>query len=101
MPGPARKAAKSGKPDPEKVEEMRIEVHGLKGAALVIGQDHLGRLAERAEQLIAARASEGTIDPELANKLVEAMEAFQAGAEAAAKGEPEPQSVPDALVALS
>jgi chemotaxis protein histidine kinase CheA len=96
-----RKLAKATKPDPDAVEELRVEVHGLKGAALVIGQDHLGRLAERAEQLLAARAGEGTIDPELAGRLGGAMDAFREGARAAAEGESEPSSVPDALVALS
>jgi chemotaxis protein histidine kinase CheA len=96
-----KKLAKAGTPDPEGIEELRVEVHGLKGAALVIGQDHLGRLAERAEQLLVAAAKDGTVEPELATKLSDAMDAFQAGAEAAAKGEPEPVSVPDSLVALS
>jgi chemotaxis protein histidine kinase CheA len=96
-----KQLAKGSGPDPEAIEELRVEVHGLKGAALVIGQDHLGRLAERAEQLLAARADEGTMEAELAGKLSSAMDAFQAGAQAAARGEPEPASVPDALVALS
>ena len=95
------KLAKGSKPDPDAIEELRVEVHGLKGAALVIGQDHLGHLADRTEQLIVARTKEGTIDPDLAAKLAGAMEAFRAGAEAAAAGEPEPASVRDSLVALS
>ena len=61
-----KKLAKGSKPDPDAVEELRVEVHGLRGAALVIG----------------------------------VMDAFQAGAEAAAAGEPEPPSVAEALVAL-
>ena len=66
----------------------------------MIGQQQLGRLAERAEQLLAARTAEGTIDPDLADRLGEAMDAFQAGARAAADGEPEPPAVAEALVAL-
>jgi chemotaxis protein histidine kinase CheA len=96
-----KKLATGSETHPDAIEELRVEVHGLKGAALVIGQDHLGRLAERAEQLLAARAKEGTIDAELAGKLADAMDAFRAGARAAANGDPEPGSVPDALVALS
>jgi chemotaxis protein histidine kinase CheA len=96
-----KKLAKASKPDPDAVEELRVEVHGLKGAALVLGQNHLGRLADRAEQLLAAAARDGTVDPELAAKLSEAMDAFEAGAAAASRGEPEPASVPDSLVALS
>ena len=87
-------------PDPDAVEEARVEVHGLKGAALVVGQQQLGRLAERTEQLLAARTAEGTIDPDLAGRLGEAMDAFEAGAGAAARGEPEPPAVAEALVAL-
>ncbi len=96
-----RKLAKASKPDPDKVEELRVEVHGLKGAALVIGEDHLGRLAERAERLLAARTDDGTIDAALAARLSEAMDAFREGSQAAADGEPEPDSVPESLVALS
>ena len=87
-------------PDPDAVEEARVEVHGLKGAALVIGQQQLGRLAERTEQLLASRTAEGTIDPDLADRLGEGMDAFQAGARAAADGEPEPPAVAEALEAL-
>lgn len=93
------KLAKGSKPDPDAVEELRVEVHGLKGAALVIGEQRLGRLAERAEQLLGA-ATDGALDLELAAPLTEAMDAFQAGAEAAAAGKPEPRSVAEALVAL-
>lgn len=95
------KLAKASEPNSAKVEEMRVEVHGLKGAAMVIGQNQLGRLAERAEQLLTARAKEGTIDADLAARLSAAMDAFQEGSKAAADGDPEPPSVSDALVALA
>ena len=95
-----KKLAKGSNPDSEAIEELRVEVHGLKGAALVIGEQRLGRLAERAEQLLSASEKEGTLDAELAGKLSDSMDAFQAGARAAAKGDPEPPSVADALVAL-
>ena len=95
-----KKLAKGTKPAPGAIEELRVEVHGLKGAALVIGQQRLGRLAEGAEQVLSASEREGTLDAGLAGKLLDSMDAFQAGARAAAKGDPEPPSVADALVAL-
>jgi chemotaxis protein histidine kinase CheA len=95
-----KKLAKGSEPDPDAVEEIRVEVHGLKGAALVLGEQRLGQLAERAEQLLAANTADGALDPEFAAPLTEAMDAFQAGADAAAAGEPEPPSVAEALVAL-
>ena len=67
------KLAKGSKPDAEAIEELRVEVHGLKGAALVIGEQRLGRLAERAEQLLSASEKEGTLDAELAGKLSDSM----------------------------
>ena len=66
----------------------------------MIGQQRLGRLAERAEQLLAANAVGGGIALELAAPLTDVLDAFQAGADAAAAGEPEPPSVAEALVAL-
>ena len=95
-----KKLAKGSEPDPDAVEEIRVEVHGLKGAALVLGEQRLGQLAERAEQLLAANAADGALDPEFAAPVTEVMDAFQVGAEAAAAGEPEPPSVAEALVAL-
>ena len=38
---------RSSGPDPDRIEEIRIEVHGLKGAAMVIGEEHLGLLANQ------------------------------------------------------
>ena len=90
-----KELAKGSGPDPDVVEELRVEVHGLKGAALVTGEQRFGRLAERAEQLLAANAVGGALAPELAAPLTE-VDAFQAGADAAAAGEPEPPSVAEA-----
>lgn len=87
-------------PDPGAVEEIRTEVHGLKGAAMVIGEDQLGRLAERAEKLLAARVEPGTIDAGLSHRLIAAVDAFHEGAAAAAEGRPQPDSVAQALGAL-
>ena len=90
----------SGEPDPGAVEAMRTEVHGLKGAAMVIGEEQLGRLAERAEKLLAARVEPGTIDAGLNRRLIAAVDAFHEGATAAAEGRPQPDSVAQALGAL-
>ena len=102
--GPIRDAldrlAAASEPDRDAVEALRVEVHGLKGAALVIGQAHLGALARRAEDAIAARLGAGTIDGDLAGKLSDAMDAFGEGARAAADGRDEPKSVAAAEAAL-
>jgi chemotaxis protein histidine kinase CheA len=92
----------AGAPEPDRdaVEALRVEIHGLKGAALVIGQDHLGALARRAEDAIAARLGAGTIGEDLAQKLGDAADAFGEGARAAAAGEPPPPSVAAARAAL-
>jgi len=95
-----KKLEHSHEPDPSAIEAMRVEVHGLKGAAMVIGEAHLGRLAERAEKLLAARIEPGTIDAGLNGRLTAAVVAFHEGAHAAADGQPEPPSVAQALGAL-
>src|SRR4029453_13226528 len=33
--------AASGEKDPDRIEQLRVEAHGLKGAALVVGQERL------------------------------------------------------------
>ena len=45
--------AASGEKDSARIEELRVEAHGLKGAALVVGQDRLADLAKRMEQFLA------------------------------------------------
>jgi chemotaxis protein histidine kinase CheA len=92
--------AGASEPDRDAVEALRVEIHGLKGAALVIGQDHLGALARKAEDAIAARLGAGTVGEELAQQLSDAAEAFGEGARAAADGKPEPASVAKAQAAL-
>ena len=92
--------AGASEPDRDAVEALRVEIHGLKGAALVIGQEHLGALARRAEDAIAARLGAGTIGEDLAKQLGDAAEAFGKGAHAAAEGKPEPPSVAKAEAAL-
>lgn len=92
--------AAAAEPDRDAVEALRVDVHGLKGAALVIGQQHLGDLARRAEDAVAARLGAGTIDGDLAARLRDAMDAFGEGAHAAAEGRDEPPSVAAAEAAL-
>jgi chemotaxis protein histidine kinase CheA len=93
--------AGSGATEPDRVESLRVQAHGLKGAALVVGQDRLASLAERIEVTLAARREGGRIDAELSAKLVTATRALQAGAEAAAGGAEEPSAVAGALEALA
>jgi chemotaxis protein histidine kinase CheA len=92
--------AQSGAPDSDRVEELRVEAHGLKGAALVVGQDSLADLAKEIEAALAARLDEGTIGVPLAAKLVAATSALHEGAQAAADGTDEPPAIATALEAL-
>lgn len=87
-------------PDHGAVEDLRVEVHGLKGAAMMIGEQHLASLAHRTEAAIAARTGAGTIDDALAARIRDACDAFLEGARAAAAGDPEPPSVARAEAAL-
>jgi chemotaxis protein histidine kinase CheA len=92
--------AGSGDKNSAKIEELRIEAHGLKGAALVVGQNRLADLARELEQFLAGCAETGQIQPGAAGTLVAAASAFLEGAEAAAEGVGEPSSVGDSLQAL-
>jgi chemotaxis protein histidine kinase CheA len=92
--------AGSGEKDSDRIEELRIEAHGLKGAALVVGQDRLAELARELEQVLAGCREVGRIEPGSAATLVAAASAFNEGAEAAAEGVREPSSVADSLEAL-
>jgi HPt (histidine-containing phosphotransfer) domain-containing protein len=96
-----REMAASGEADPSRVESLRVEVHGLKGAAMVVGQTRLADLARELEQALADRAEAGTIPAELAETLVDATAAFREGATAASRGDPEPPSVQAGLAALA
>jgi chemotaxis protein histidine kinase CheA len=93
--------SKSGDQDSDAVESLRVEAHGLKGAALVVGQQRLAELAMRMEELLTMRIGPGTIDGDLAAKLVPAAAALQEGARAAASGDEEPASVAAALDSLT
>jgi chemotaxis protein histidine kinase CheA len=86
--------------DPAKLERLRVEVHGLRGAAMVIGESRLAELADRVEHVLGVRIEPGTIDPPLAGRLGVALDAFRDGARAAAASEPEPPSVAESLASL-
>ena len=92
--------AASGKKSPDEIEKLRVEAHGLKGAALVVGQDRLADLAKKIEQFLAAAVDAGRIEPASAATVVAAASAFNEGAQAAAEGVPEPSSVGDSIQAL-
>jgi chemotaxis protein histidine kinase CheA len=93
--------AASGDCDPARVEVLRVEAHGLKGAALVVGQERLADLAKGIEQFLRACVESGRINPTDAAAVVTATSAFTEGAQAAAEGVGEPSSVSDSLEALS
>jgi chemotaxis protein histidine kinase CheA len=93
--------AASGEKDLALIEELRVEAHGLKGAALVVGQERLAELAKEMEQFIAACVDTGRIKPGAAAALIAGASAFNEGAQAAAEDVPEPSSVADSLAALA
>jgi chemotaxis protein histidine kinase CheA len=93
--------AASGEKDTARVEELRVEAHGLKGAALVVGQDRLADLAKGMEQFLAGSVDTGRIKPGAAAVLIAGASAFNEGAQAAAEGVPEPSSVGESLAALA
>lgn len=93
--------AGSGQKNPDRLEKLRAEAHGLKGAALVVGQERLAELARLIEQYLAASVERGRIEPAAAAKLVTAASAFNEGAQAAAEGVGEPAEVGRSLEALA
>jgi chemotaxis protein histidine kinase CheA len=92
--------AASGERDSGRIEELRVEAHGLKGAALVVGQERLADLARLIEQFLADCVDAGSINPANAAAVVTAASAFTEGAQAAAEGVGEPSSVGDSLEIL-
>jgi len=95
------KVASGSEPDSEAIEQVRVEVHGLKGAAGVVGQKRLAELALAIEVVLVQRIASGEIPEDLVGPIVAGAEALKEGAKAAADGQPEPSSVADALAALS
>ena len=55
--------ASSGEKDSTRIEELRVEVHGLKGAALVVGQERLADLAKGMEEFLAGCVDTGGSGP--------------------------------------
>ena len=94
-----RELSASG-PDPEKVEQLRVDAHGIKGAAMVVGQERLAELARLIEEALAARADTGEIEDGLATSIVGAVNALHEGTNAAATGAEEPPAVAESLKAL-
>jgi HPt (histidine-containing phosphotransfer) domain-containing protein len=90
----------SGQPDPEKVEALRVDAHGIKGAAMVVGQERLAELARLIEAALAARADTGQIEEGLAADIVGGVNALHQGTQAAASGADEPPAVAQSLEAL-
>lgn len=93
--------AASEEKDSDRVEELRVEAHGLKGAALVVGQDRLAELAKQMEQFLAGCVDTGRIKPGAAAALIAGASAFNEGAQAAAEGVAEPSSVGESMAALA
>jgi chemotaxis protein histidine kinase CheA len=93
--------AASGDKDSARIEQLRVEAHGLKGAALVVGQDRLADLAKEMEQFLAGCVNTGRIKPGAAAALIAGASAFNEGAQAAAEGVAEPSSVGESLAALA
>jgi chemotaxis protein histidine kinase CheA len=93
--------AGSGKSDSALVEELRVEAHGLKGAAMVVGQSRLGKLAEELERFFAERADSGRIGLKEAATAVAAVSSLDEAAKAVAEGGPEPPSVAESLSRLA
>jgi HPt (histidine-containing phosphotransfer) domain-containing protein len=92
--------ASSGTPNPDGVEELRVDAHGIKGAAMVVGQQRLAELARLIEDALASRSQSGEIDSALASTIVTAVRALHEGTQAAANGADEPPSVEESIKAL-
>jgi chemotaxis protein histidine kinase CheA len=93
--------AASGEPDPGAVEALRVDVHGLKGAAMVVGESRLAELALNLERLLSDQKESGVINPSMAATVVAATAALREGAEAAAEGLDEPPVVGEWLAKLA
>jgi chemotaxis protein histidine kinase CheA len=94
------KLASSGGADPESVEQLRVDAHGIKGAAMVVGQQRLAELARLIEDALAARSESGEIDSALAASIISAVNALHDGTQAAASGAEEPPAVDESIRAL-
>jgi chemotaxis protein histidine kinase CheA len=99
--GGVEELAGSGDSDSARVEALRVEAHGLKGAAMVVGQSRLGELAEQLERFFADRIESGRIEPKEAAAAVAAVSSLDEAAKAVAEGGPEPPSVAESLRRLN
>jgi len=95
-----RGCAGSGDDARLELEALRVEAHGLKGAALVVGQPRLGELAALMEARLVSHAEKGSIDSSEAEAIAGAAEALSAATDAVAAGEPEPPSLAASISAL-
>ncbi len=93
--------AESDSSDADQLESLRVEAHGLKGAALVVGQPRLAALAQRIEVVFTERQGAGGISADLAANVITAARALHAGALAAARDTDEPASVAQSLELLA
>ena len=75
----SRSSRRPARRTPARIEELRVEAHGLKGAALVVGQNRLADLAREIEQFLAGCVETGRIQPGAAAPLVAACQRFQRG----------------------
>ena len=95
------KLAASNRRDPKRIEALRVEAHGLKGAASVVGQERLAELARLMEQFLKDSIESGRIGPAPAATAIAAASAFTEGAQAASEGVGEPKAVGESIEALS
>jgi len=93
-------ALASSGPDPDRVEQLRVDAHGIKGAAMVVGQERLAELARLIEEALAASADSGQIESGLATNIVRAVNALYEGTQAAASEAEEPPAVAESVQAL-
>jgi chemotaxis protein histidine kinase CheA len=93
--------AESDSSDADQLESLRVEAHGLKGAALVVGQPRLAELARRIEMVFTEHHGTGTIPSDLAADVISAAKALHEGALAAAHDTDEPASVAQSLELLA
>jgi chemotaxis protein histidine kinase CheA len=92
--------AAGGKKDSARVEELRVDAHGLKGAALVVGESRLADLARLIEAFLSEHVESGRVKPGIVAPVIAGVSALTEGAHAAAEGVSEPSSVGESLQAL-
>jgi chemotaxis protein histidine kinase CheA len=91
-PGPGARAT---------LEELRAEAHALKGAAAVVGQTRLFELGRALEDMLVDAIAGGSLSQRRAEAIGRAAHAYVEGAEAAAEGAGEPESVRGSIEELA